>query len=407
VTIYHQVPAQRVADIGSERGGPDAVRQLASIHHSKARLLIRYLADVWSGDPASAATIDLIVRAERRNPRVVAKLITDPLVSAWAMETAQRLVGATDRSSVPIAAELAQFGALAAAAAFHTGLNAEVRTHSLAGVVTLPTMGAAALASDGPTTLAVTADAVTVTGSSTSVTVGTGDPRWRELRRLESPEGYLSASLTIEDDNPYRRCYHLDPTDRLDPAEVSRWQELFAHAWHLLLRFLPVRAAELAVGLRSVVPLVPTDESADGSATAQDTFGALGLTRPRSGARLAVTLVHEFQHSKLSVLHDAVPLYEMPGRERHSVPWRGDKRPTSGLIQGVYAFLGVADTWRGLRSAPELEALATREFAFASDQVAAGLATLERSTELTPNGRVFTAGVRQAVDRLRADDPPM
>lgn len=403
---HHRLTATDFAALASGLGGPSAVRQLASVQHSKHLLLLRILHHARAHDPAHTAAVDVLVRAERRDPGAVAELITDPMVGAWAARTARRITGRPGVFAVPVAADAAQLGALAAAAALRTGLDAEVRTHTVSGTVTLPTLGTAVLGSDGPAVITVRAGRATVTGDAARVTVSRADRDWLELRRLVACHGTLVGSLAVEDGNPYRDGYHAPPADRLPADELRRWQDLFSEAWQLLAEFLPERAAELAAGLRSVVPLTTENDGVARSGTARDAFGTLGLTRPRSAAELAVTLVHEFQHSKLSALLELVPLYQAAGDERHFAPWRTDPRPTAGLIQGVYAFLGVADTWRALRSAPGSEQVATREFAFVREQVAVGLAALERSAELTDQGRQFALGLRRAVDTLWADRLP-
>ena len=53
-----------------------------------------------------------------------------------------------------------------------------------------------------------------------------------------------------------------------------------------------------------------------------------------------MTLVHEFQHSKLSAMLDLVPLTDPDDHGRYFAPWRVDPRPLAGLLQGVYAFVG-------------------------------------------------------------------
>jgi len=404
MTAYHYIPADLFADLASGLGGPAAIRQLVGAQHSKHLLLLRFITDAYSGNQDGDTAVDILVEAERRDPRAVAALITDPMVGAWAARTTRRLLGYIDkRSTAPVAADLAQYGALAAAAAVRAGLDAELRTQALGGSVTLPTLGGAALGADGPAVVTVSAGRATVTGRSARVAVHALDAGWWETRHLFAGHGGLVGSVAIEDGNPYRDCYHAPAADRLPAIEVQQWQDLFSEAWGLLVQYVPARAAELANGLRSVVPLVTGDDGMARSGTARDAFGTLGLTRPRSAAELAVTLVHEFQHSKLSVLLDLVPLYTPGGDERHFAPWRADARPTGGLIQGVYAFLGVADTWRALRSAPGLEELATREFAFAREQVAVGIAGLEASVELKPSGREFAGGLRKAVERLRTE----
>jgi uncharacterized protein len=405
MTAYHRIPADLFTALASGLGGPAAIRQLAGVRHSKHLLLLRLIVDAYAADRDGDGAVDVLVEAERRGPSAVADLITDPMVGAWAARTTRRLVGDVGGGTgAPVAADVAQFGALAAAAALRTGLDAELRTYALGCTVTLPTLGGAALGADGPAVVAISAGRATVTGQAARVTVGAEEPGWHETRRLTADHDRLGISVALEDGNPYRDCYHAPPAERLSADEVLRWREVFAEAWSLLVGHLPERAAELATGLRSMVPLFTEHDGMARSGTARDAFGTLGLTRPRSAAELAVTLVHEFQHSKLSVLLGVVPLYTPGGAERHFAPWRTDPRPTGGLIQGVYAFLGVADTWRALRSAPGLEESATREFAFAREQVEVGLGALEGSAELTSEGREFASELRKVVDRLRTEE---
>ena len=59
---------------------------------------------------------------------------------------------------------------------------------------------------------------------------------------------------------------------------------------------------------------------------------------------MAEILVHEFQHLKLCGLQDMMPLME-PCDERVYAPWRPEPRPVGGLLQGVYAHLGIARFW--------------------------------------------------------------
>jgi uncharacterized protein len=181
---------------------------------------------------------------------------------------------------------------------------------------------------------------------------------------------------------------------------------VFAEAWRLMVRYLPARAAEVAIGLRAVVPLVDLGDGAGRSGTARDSVGALGMTAPRSAEEFVVTLVHEFQHSKLSAVLDLIPLYRPDGTERHHAPWRTDPRPTSGLIQGVYAFLGVADAWRELRADPRLAPAAARELATVRDQVAEGLTALAASRELTEAGSRFAEAMFPVLESLLAEPLP-
>ncbi|MET0419178.1 MAG: HEXXH motif-containing putative peptide modification protein, partial [Actinoplanes sp.] len=165
----------------------------------------------------------------------------------------------------------------------------------------------------------------------------------------------------------------------------------------------PERADELSAGLRTLVPLVQADPRASRSATIRHAFGVFGLTRPPSATDFAVTLVHEFQHSKLSAMLDLTPMTDPADNRVYFAPWRVDPRPLSGLLQGVYAFVGVADTWRSLRGVAGVEETAEREFAEARLQVDRGLDAVERSRALTPAGERLAARMRATTDRLLAE----
>ena len=118
------------------------------------------------------------------------------------------------------------------------------------------------------------------------------------------------------------------------------------------------------------------------------------MTTPADPARFAVTIVHEFQHSKLGALLDLVPLYAPAGTRRLRVPWRPDPRPVGNALQGVYAFMSVAEMWGHLRADPDSAAEAERYFGAILGQVAEGLRALSAADEWTPAGLRFLAGMR-------------
>jgi HEXXH motif-containing protein len=390
---HHEVPDSRFAALASGFGGPEAIADLAGAQRSKRLLLLRAISQAAEDRTAT----EVLIQADRRDRHVVADLMSDPLVGAWAADAVRPPADPAD---------LGQLSALAAAAAARTGFDVRLNTRTRARRITLPTLGTALLEADGMAVLTVKDGRVTVHGDSGTVSASDDDPRWQSLRRLRARHDDRRGTLAVEDGNPYRDCYHAPPADRLSDTDFARWQELYAEAWALLAGFAPERADEIAAGLRSVVPLATGDDAMARSGTARDAFGTMGLTCPGSATEFAVTLVHEFQHSKLSALLDLVPLYVPGGYKLHFAPWRTDARPTSGLIQGVYAFFGVADTWRSLLAAPGLAQQAAREFAIVRRQVQTGLTALEGSTELTPKGSEFAAGMRVALDALLAVPVP-
>ncbi len=207
----------------------------------------------------------------------------------------------------------------------------------------------------------------------------------------------------MDDIHPYRHGYHVPPANRLGNADLAVWQDRFEQAWALLARHLPQRADEMTAGLRTLVPLVQIESRSALSATLRHAFGVFGLTLPPTPHDFAVTLVHEFQHSKLSALLDLVALTDPGDGRRYFAPWRTDPRPLAGLLQGVYAFVGVADTWRALQGTVEV---ATARFAEARLQVDRGLTAVEESGALTGDGDRFVAGLRETADRLMAVPVP-
>lgn len=402
---YHRLDSGHLAGLASGLGGAAAVRELVSSRLSRHLLLLKYLTDEWPADRRHLdAAVAVLAEAQRRDPGAFGELMGDPLVGAWLARTTRRLRrSGTHTDPYPLIGDLLQVGGLAAAAGLRIGLDAEVTGYARQGRVTLPTVGDCVLAdgADGPMSISVAGGRATLIGAHP-----VDDGNWRPLRRLTSRHDGMTCTVRLEDGNPYRDAYHEMPSAGLSAREAGRWQDLFAGAWTLICRYLPQRAPELAAGLRALVPLVDRGDGAARSGTARDSAGALGLTCPRSPEDFAITLIHEFQHSKLSAVLDLVPLYLPGGTERHFAPWRTDPRPTGGLIQGVYAFLGVADAWRGLRAAPDLARTATEQLATVREQVRAGVAALERSAELTQPGARFLAGMRAALDRLLAEPLP-
>jgi HEXXH motif-containing protein len=404
VIQYHRLELDDLSALASGLGGAPVVRELCASQLSRHLLLLKFVNDSWVADRRHLdAAVSVLAETQRRGPQVFAELMGDPLVGAWLARTTRRL-NRPESGSFPLTGDLFHLGAVAASAAVRLGIDCQLTAYARAGRLTLPTLGEATLDGDldGPVTIRVSAGQATLLGSPGATDVQVQGDGWQDLRRLTARDGDLACALTIEDGNPYRDGYHAPPSERLSAPEAARWQDLFAEAWELICRFMPERAAEMAVGLRAIVPLVDDGSGAARSGTARDSIGALGLTRPGSAADFAITLVHEFQHSKLSAVLDLQPLYVPEGAERHFAPWRTDARPTSGLVQGVYAFLGVADAWRSLLASRELTETAAVQLATVREQVRVGLAALEDSVELTPAGRHFTSCLRVAVDRLFA-----
>lgn len=171
---------------------------------------------------------------------------------------------------------------------------------------------------------------------------------------------------------------------------------MFGEAWALLSEDHPTYAVAIAAGLRSLVPQRASGPHRSISATSTDAFGSIALSLPGDAPDFANTLVHEFQHAKLSALLDLVELTDPDPSTRYYAPWRDDPRPLPGLLQGTYAFLGVTDFWRVHRHRATTRgrnALPDFEFARWRTQTENACAELLGSDGLTPAGVHFVSGM--------------
>ncbi len=411
MTGYHRLPAAHFAGLAGGGGGAAAIDLLRRAQLSKHLLLISYLLAAWPGPAderdAVAATLD---RARAADPDACADVLSAPLVGGWAAIAARaHRQGSTDWANF---GHLAGLAVLACAAA---GVDAEATVPVRDGWVVLPGLGALAVPDGAPAVdrARLHSDSgrlcLRVGAASRAVPLDRAQENawWQPVRALTGPVGVLDVRIALDDLHPYRHGHHAPPAGRLEPAELGRWQSGFGDAWQLLAELLPDRAGELRAGLRTLIPLAQNDSRAAKSATIRHAFGVFGLTRPPDAAEFAVTLVHEFQHSKLSALLDLAPLSDPADQRRYFAPWRTDPRPLAGLIQGVYAFVGVADTWRALRAAPgPAAAQAQARFAAARLQVDRGLTAVEQSGALTPTGDALAAQLRRTTDAMLAEPVP-
>jgi HEXXH motif-containing protein len=391
----HILPGEMLDELAAGYGGPDGISALWRGQQSRRLLLLKLLIERAGPSADRDDAVAAIVAAECRNS-IARRVLVEPMVGVWAAATIRSMAG----SGAP-AEQLGHLGAVAAAASLSAGTIAELRGFASQGWLYVPTIGRVPVSSDdGPVRLSTNHGRLRVDG----VEFGPADRRWQLRRKLIT--SHRGNPVYLEDVDPYRNAYHVAAADRLPTTEFDRWKRLLADTWRILTRHAPVRAAELAEGLHSLVPLRKPTANAAHSATAREAVGVVGLDRPRGGADFAVALVHEFQHSKLSAVLDIVPLYDGGSDRRFFAPWRTDPRPIGGLLQGVYAFIAVADTWRALSSAPDEFPQAQREFAEARAQVSDALDTLAGSGLLTPSGERFLIGMRRSVERLQAVDVP-
>jgi HEXXH motif-containing protein len=390
----HDIAAADFGALARGLGGPRVIRELWAGQHSKRLLMLRLLIEKWPpAVPGPDEAVAAIAAAEAEAPAAVRELLVDPMVGAWTAATVRRL-----RRRCAAEANLGHFGAVAAVAALRAGTSADLRASVHNGYLHLPTIGRLHFpGGDGWASISTLGGRLRVNDIEL-------DERGYEPRRTLITDHQPQLTVAMEDMDPYRDAYHVAAVDRVPDTDVVRWRHLLNAGWQILTSQASERAFEIAAGLQCLVPLTRPEAQAARSATSTEAVGVIGLDLPRRPEDFAVALVHEFQHSKLAALLDIKQLYEDSDRWFFA-PWRADPRPIGGLLQGVYAFIGVADMWRTLCPDPAFPQ-AAREFAEARANVADAVTTLAGSGLLTPAGTQFVKGMTEAVERLQAVDVP-
>ncbi|WSG03278.1 FxsB family radical SAM/SPASM domain protein [Micromonospora sp. NBC_01740] len=373
-------------DLATGAGAAGSAAQLAAVHLALVRALLVALSERAAGDPVAADGWRLLVHLDDAHPDAVRAVLAHPFVRRWA----RRCRDGT--------AELSYLACVAAAAAVRARVRADLPVPVRDGVVSLPTLGALAVGAErGVVRLVVDDGDVRLAGRRIAVLPGhDGDPA-----RKDGPDGWLPVRavrlggnrLLLEDTDPHRDGYDLPVEPRLSGAAALGWTRRLEGA----VRRIDAEATSYTAGvrtlLRAVVPLRAEPTGRFRSAAAGVAFGAVAVTAVPDDATLAVLLVHEVQHLKLSAVLDVCDLFDRDDTRTLRVPWRDDPRPVEGVLHGVYAHLAVADVWRH-RPGPA----AGDHFRRYRDWTDGALDALLDLGVLTAAGERFVGGMRATVD---------
>lgn len=399
----HTLSADAFIGLAVGEGDRAAVETLRDAEHSKHRLLLVdvYLAAAEVDPPTRATTafyagVRLLDQARATDDGAVARLLTLPYVGSWAHDCRDSV----NRGSAP---DFGYLAAIAAAAAIPLGLRFEIEVPVSDGRVLLPGLGCLLvgdqgewieLSSDG---VRLRAGGVDIACASLVPDDGSVEPAspWQgtPLARAEA-DGQVWEVL-LETSDAHLDCYKLPMLTAMRPAEVARWRRLIQAAWELLVHHHAWAAGPIADGVAVIVPLVK--QSSLDSAASPVAFGAIATSVPPSPVSLAEVLIHEFQHVKLGALMDLLPLVD-PCDERGYAPWREDPRPVGGLLQGVYAFTGVAHFWdvqRHVETEPDAVLRASVLYERWRSSIAPVIGALLDAGALTPNGVQFVTALRE------------
>lgn len=399
----HTLSSRSFNELLSGGGSPATVSALRASERSWRLLVVRALLDSAVSTPTGplpplADGWRLLARARAAAEGEVERLLAYPTVGVWAAHTLRRLRG-TAEGDAPLWADTGHLHAIAASAAILAGLEFRTGIPVRQGWAVLPALGAMRV--PGPAEWAVAEVAATAEGVRISGRPLAG-PDWHALAELRAD----GCSLLLDDTDPYRALRTPAAPQPFDGA--AGWQELFGQAWEILRDTGTEEARALAGGLLSLVPRPRAERFRPHSASSGDAFGAALASMPDDGEQFASTLVHEFQHNKLSAFMHLFTLYDDrddrddhgsrgsrggPSARLHYAPWRDDPRPLGGLLQGVYAFFGVTGFWRQRR-----HALGQFEFALWRSQTAYALRAIGRSDRLTDLGRRLVAELSRRLE---------
>ncbi|GAA4207400.1 HEXXH motif domain-containing protein [Streptosporangium oxazolinicum] len=402
-----EVSDTTVLTLAAGEGGADAVAELSAVQRVKNRLLVRGVAAGArsAGHPGAALATrayDLLADLEGEAGEEVERVLRYPAVGAWAWRTYRSLAGGNATHDDP-----AQLGALAVVAAARARAACRVRLPVHDGAIMLPSLGRLTLPAGTGDTIDVTVrpdgDGAELDAGGLTVRVHpSGDrPGWQALHRLRVNPGL---DLVVDDLDPYRWAAEEVAEPRLEPERLRAWGEHLEGAWRVLIAHHRTVAEEVGLAVSVLTP-IKAPERGQNSASSRETFGTIAMSDPWDGVGLAATFAHEIQHAKLTALTEVIPLTLPDDGRRYYAPWRDDPRPVYGLLQGSYAYLGVAEFWRRQhRFEREEEAFRARvELARWRRAAYAVTGTLLAGGGLNERGEEFVARMRKTLEECAAE----
>jgi HEXXH motif-containing protein len=395
---------------------PATIDELADGQRYRRMVMLRALLDAAAGDPATAGPLPSVARAwdaleriQATAPTALDSVLQHPQVGSWLAYTLRRHRGGAS-GEAPSHIDFGQLNTVALAAATSAGTLHRTAVPLRDGRVMVPRFGMATFQGCLPWDTAVAwteAGRLRLRHGSTTVEVpADGDgPGWMALRSVTVVEEDLSLTVFLDDLDPWRDL--ADPVGpvRLTNDEFGTWATLLRDAWTVLVRHHRPVAEGLAACFTSLAPLPAVTDWDTRSASTGDAFGAIMCSRPPGPVTLAVSLAHEFRHIALGALMHLVPLTEGPGEPCLYAPWRDDPRPAAGLLQGIYAFHGIADFWRHQRRVPGNPdpRLDDFEYAYSRAQTREAVTIALADGNLTEQGRNFVNLMAASMEEWNSD----
>jgi HEXXH motif-containing protein len=418
----HGLPETAFAALAAGGGNSDVIRLLCDTQQSKHIMLLHAIARAaGDADPAEPAIVafrdgyELLTRVQESDSAAFTWLLSLPHLGGWANDGLIRL----DQGTPPDFAYLAY---AAASGAVRAGVPFELDVPVRDDHVLLPGLGRIAAGRLGGTdepawirlrydgSQLTAGDDVVLSRAAMTPDYGLAEPvpHWRGTPAVHAEADGLSWDVLLVTDDPYLDRYTVPMSTGLDAGQLEQWRQRVRSAFAVLVRRHRWAAGPVAEGMAVIVPLTPHAETDLITATSPAAFGAIATSWPPDPVTLAETLVHEFQHVKLCGLLDLVPLTGTGGETVYA-PWRRDPRPAAGLLQGIYAHLGIVRFWAAQRHAeigPDDILRAHAQFARWRPTIVTAVDTLRQTGCLTAEGERFTEQIRAEGQRFAGEPVP-
>lgn len=382
----------------------------AALAAGQARRTVRLLelvrrryegAEAPQGDIAAA--IGRWIELMRSGHPAAVELPIDPFVGIWAAGVlrGERTVdadGAIDRLLAP------QLGLCGPWTATFTRAGRSLNLNRCGGSLVLPDLGRPQLVEVHCTEEAMV---VAAAGGSASFRAGEtpvldGDLHWEPTFFVRAESDERTLNIAVAESEPAAMSVGPSHTPLMNARSRSQWKAALEAAWRIVVARHEAYAQGVQDYCRFLVPQESPEPNRHVSSTSADGFGAIGLSLTQDIPTLAVALIHETQHLKLSALLDAVTLHEADDTARYYAGWRDEPRPFQALLHGVYAFSAVTEFWRAEYLSQKDFRLRGRyglEYALWAAQTTAALRELIDADAATPEGREFLAGIEEVADR--------
>jgi HEXXH motif-containing protein len=400
----------QIEALAQGKGGREVVRILRD---SRRREVAARIEMIFEMAPSSAASRDLLARAEAHDNDAYAEMLQYPHVGVWSARCLDALL--EERSEPHAAPHLAHLAAVAATTAWKCGVqDFEIDIEVDERAVMLPGLGRVMLGDDPKrSTIRCREGRLSVVTSASSVDLPDDLERsahnWHPLRTIVARHDDLELRIAFDDIDPYRGQKSslgiVSSAQRIESVDFKRWVEVINEAWSLLVDRHRERALEIAEGVCTVVPL--DDHVRWLTGFYRDGFGAVLSTMPQSEQAFALTLIEEFQRMKVSALHLVQPLHEAGSSSRFYAPWSLAPLDGQGLVEGFYSTASTLEfsQYQCESSIGEQWSEWASQWCTRLSWEASAYLRLLHMGELTPFGSALRDALHESVTRDRPSPP--